>query len=90
MFESCKPFETKFIQKASPNEGDAFDFALVYKFFTESDSRIQRMKYILRVEVFEDVFAVKFYAARDRSLDNKYNRLLKVHDYKSTIRLFYT
>lgn len=90
MFESIQPFEIRFIQKASPSEGDAFDFALVYKFFTDITEFSHRLKYILRVEVFEDVFAVKFYAARDRSLDTKYNRLLKVHNYRSIVRLFYT
>lgn len=90
MFESCRPFETTFIQKASPMEGDAFDFALIYKFFTDRTELSQGLKYILRVEVFEDVFAVKFYAARDRKLDNKYNRLLKIHNYRSLVRLFYT
>lgn len=90
MFENCKPFEIHFIQKASPLEGDAFDFALIYKFYTPKTELCQRLKYILRVEVFEDVYAIKFYAARDRKLDNKYNRLLKIHTYQSTIRLFYT
>lgn len=90
MFESCNPFPLHFIQKSSPSEGDAFDYALIYKFFTDPSECNQRLKYILRVEVFEDVFAIKFYAARDRSLDNKYNRILKVHNYKSAIRLFYT
>lgn len=90
MFDKYKPFNLKFIQKASPNEGDAFDFAYIYKFFTDSTDNVQRLKYILRVEVFEDVFAIKFYAARDRKLTNKYNRILKVHNYKSIIKLFYT
>lgn len=90
MFESCKAFDIHFIQKASPSKGDAFDFALIYKFYTPRTNLCQRLKYILRVEVFEDVYAIKFYAARDRKLDNKYNRLLKIHSYQSTIRLFYT
>lgn len=90
MFDNCKPFDIQFIQKASPSKGDAFDFALVYKFFTERTELYQGLKYILRVEVFEDVYAIKFYAARDRKLDNKYNRLLKAHTYQSIIRLFYT
>lgn len=90
MFDNCRPFDIHFIQKASPNEGDAFDFALIYKFFTEKTCLYQRLKYILRVEVFDDVYAIKFYAARDRKLNNKYNRLLKVHTYQSITRLFYT
>lgn len=90
MFENCRPFDIQFIQKASPNTGDAFDFALIYKFFTDRTELSQSLKYILRVEVFDDLYAVKFYAARDRKLDNKYNRLLKVHTYRSAIRLFFT
>ena len=90
MFDNCRAFDIQFIQKASPNKGDAFDFALVYKFFTDRTELYQRLKYILRVEVFGDVYAIKFYAARDRKLDNKYNRLLKAHTYQSIIRLFYT
>ena len=46
MFDKYKPFNLKFIQKASPNEGDAFDFAYIYKFFTDSTDNVQRLKYI--------------------------------------------
>lgn len=32
MFDRIQPFELKYIQKASPKEGDAFDFSLIYNF----------------------------------------------------------
>ena len=90
MLDSLKSYPLHFIQKASPGEGDAFDFAYIYKFYTERTERYQRLKYIMRVEAYEDVFAIKFYAARDRQLDDKYNRILRVHKYKGAIRTFLT
>ena len=43
------------------------------------------MREILRVEAYEDVFAIKFYPARDRKLEDKYNRIIKAHDYKNVL-----
>ena len=68
MLDSVKSYPLYFVQKASPGEGDAFDFAYIYKFYTERTSQYQRLKYVMRVEAYEDVFAIKFYAARDRKL----------------------
>lgn len=90
MLDKIHPFRFIFIQKASPKERDAFDFSLIYKFYTDRTEYYQRLKYIIRVEAYEDVFAIKFYAARDRKLDNKYNRILKAHDYKGALRVFVT
>lgn len=90
MLDQIQPFQLKFIQKASPKEGDAFDFSLIYKFHTDRTTLCQRLKYIIRVEAYEDVFAIKFYAARDRKLDNKYNRIVKAHNYKSALKIFVT
>ena len=90
MLDRIQPFRLIFIQKASPKERDAFDFSLIYKFYTDRTERYQRLKYIIRVEAYEDVFAIKFYAARDRKLDNKYNRIVKAHNYKSALRVFLT
>ena len=64
MLDKLRPYNLYFIQKASPGEGDAFDYALIYKFYTERTEEYQRLKYIIRIEVFEDVFALKFYAAK--------------------------
>ena len=58
-----------------------FDFAYIYKFYSNRKDICQRLKYIVRVEVTNDIFAIKFYAARDKKLDNKYNRILKMHNY---------
>lgn len=91
MLDSIQPYHIYFIQKASPVEGDAFDFALIYKFYTERTDNYQRLKYIVRVEVTaENIFAVKFYAARDKKLDNKYSRIIKAHGYSETLRIFVT
>ena len=48
------------------------------------------MREILRVEAYEDVFAIKFYPARDRKLEDKYNRIVKAHDYKNVLWIFIT
>lgn len=50
VLDSLKPYNLIFIQKASPVQGDAFDMAFVYKFFTERNEKTQRLKYIIRVE----------------------------------------
>lgn len=90
MLDNIKPFKLKFIQKAPPRERDAFDFLLIYKFHTCRTDNYQSLKYIIRVEAYDDVFAIKFYAARDRKLDNRYNRIIKVHGYKGTLGIFFT
>lgn len=91
MLDSVQPFKLKFIQREkASSERDAFDYALVYCFYTERTASYQRLKYVLRVEAYEDVFAIKFYAARDRKLDDKYNRIIKAHDYKNALRIFLT
>lgn len=90
MFDQITPYELHFIQKASPLQGDAFDFSYIYKFYTERTDDYQRLKYIVRVESHESVFAIKFYAARDRKLDRKYNRIIKANSYTATLRIFIT
>ena len=69
MLDNIRPYKMIFIQKASPNVGDAFDFAYIYKFYSNRKDICQRLKYIVRVEVTNDIFAIKFYAARDKKLD---------------------
>ena len=91
MLDTTLPFEWFFVQKEKASkERDSFDFALVYKFYTNRTNNYQRLKYILRVEAYEDVFAIKFYAARDRKLEDKYNRIIKAHDYRNVLRIFVT
>lgn len=90
MLDKISPYEYYFIQKASPSNGDAFDFSYIYKFYTDGSNEYQRLKYIIRVEAHDSVFALKFYAARDRKLDLKYNRILKAHNYTKSMRIFVT
>lgn len=90
MFDNISPYKSFFIQKASPSNGDAFDFSYIYKFYTDRTDEYQRLKYIIRVEAHDSVFALKFYAARDRKLERKYNRILKAHNYTRTLRIFLT
>lgn len=90
MFDSIHPYECYFIQKASPLSGDAFDFSYIYKFYTERTETYQRLKYIIRAEAHDSVFAIKFYAAKDKKLDNKYNRIIKANGYTGSLRIFLT
>lgn len=89
MLDDIRPYQLHFVQKESPKLGDKFDAAFIYRFYVESN-RYQRLKYILRVEQYEDVFAIKFYVARDRGLDERYNRILRVYGYYETMRIFKT
>lgn len=90
MLEKVQAYDIKFIQKASPTLRDAFNFCRVYRFYTDPIPTCQRLKYIIRAEAHDKVFAIKFYAARDKKLDNKYNRTLGVYDYTSALRIFVT
>lgn len=90
MLDKLRPYPLYFVQKASPVTGDAFDLSYIYKFYSERTEKYQRLKYIIRVEEYDDVFAVKFYAARDRKLEKKYNRIIKAHGYSGAVRVFFT
>lgn len=90
MLDKVSPYKFYFIQKASPTSGDAFDFSYIYKFYTDRTFAYQRLKYIIRVEAHDSVFALKFYAARDKKLDDKYNRIIKAHGYIESLRIFIT
>ena len=90
MLDSISSYDIKFVQKASQLISDAFDFSLIYKFFTEPSGKTQRLKYIIRAEFHDDVIAVKFYAARDRKLEDKYNRVINTYGYHGALRIFIT
>lgn len=90
MLDNIRPYDIHFIQKASPGDGDAFHLSYIYKFRSNKTDKYQSLKYIIRVEVIDDIYAIKFYAARDRKLDNKYNRIIKAHNYSGTLRIFVT
>ena len=90
MLDQIQPYKYKFIQKASPNTGDAFCMSYIFKFFTERSVHTQSLKYIIRVEQYDNAYALKFYAARDRKDINKYHRTINIHGYTSTLRLLMT
>lgn len=67
----------RFVQ-TEPGKGKTYSTCYVYAFFvTFEDLRNGkpcRLKYIVRAEVYDDVFAIKFYASRDRkNPENKYS-----------------
>jgi len=67
----------KFIQKSPCRDGSAHLFTLVYKFY----SPVTKYIYILNADYHEeDVFAIKFYAKKDRHSDYKYSRLTNKGD----------
>ena len=90
MLDNIEPYNFKFIQKASPLDSDTFTMAFIYKFFSQSSLHSQKLKYIIRIEQFDNAYALKFYAARDRKDDNKYHKTLNIHSYKDTLRLLMT
>ena len=92
MLDSCSPYQLIPVQKSSPGKtnADSFDEAYIYKFFTEGTAKYQRLKYIIRVEKYDNAFALKFYAARDRKNDNKYHRIINAYGYRGLVRLLLT
>lgn len=91
MFDSITPYKCIFRQKASPKKCDAFDFTYIYTFYTNKTTQYQSLKYIIRAEMHSGiVFAIKFYASRDKKLDNKYNKIIKAHNYTDTLKIFIT
>ena len=70
-------YDLKFIQKQPCKDGPATEFTLVYKFF----SPLTRYSYILRAEYHRDeVFAVKFYCAKDKHSLYKYSKIVNRGD----------
>lgn len=67
----------RFVQ-TEPGTHGSYDLCYTYAFLVEFDDARNgkpcKLKYIVRAEVFSDVFAIKFYASRDRKgADNKYS-----------------
>lgn len=80
MFNS-KEYKIIYVQKSSPSKSDDFVLAEIYKFFSVDKDGKNDFKYIIRAELHKhNVFAVKFYAARDRKLESKYSRLTNRRD----------
>lgn len=44
MLDNIRPYKMIFIQKASPNVGDAFDFAYIYKFLLKQKRYLSKTK----------------------------------------------
>jgi len=81
MLDNIRPYKMIFIQKASPNVGDAFDFAYIYKFYSNRKDICQRLKYIVRVEVTNDI--KKECSDIERKKDRIKETLLNLYDIDS-------
>lgn len=84
----------RFIQKESPSEKDCFDLCNNYVFFIDfidkNSTKRNRLKYIGRAEKYEDVFAIKFYASRDRkSPYDKYSLAHGQFGVKTVLSIFW-
>ena len=70
-------YSLKFVQKRPCKDGTAHLFTLIYKFY----SPITRYIYIFHADFHEEnVFALKFYAKKDRHSDYKYSKLTNKGD----------
>ncbi|HWZ03824.1 MAG TPA: hypothetical protein VNX40_09450 [Mucilaginibacter sp.] len=70
-------YPLKFVQKRPCKDGSSHLFTLVYKFH----SPITKYIYILHADYHEEnVFAIKFYAKKDRNSDYKYSLLTNKGD----------
>jgi hypothetical protein len=70
-------YSLKFVQKKPCNDNSAHLFTLIYKFY----SPVTRYHYILHADYYEEnVFALKFYAKKDKHSDYKYSRLTNKGD----------
>ncbi|MDE6226360.1 MAG: hypothetical protein K2M63_02450 [Muribaculaceae bacterium] len=74
-----KPSVLRFVQRDYPkNSGEKYDVCYIYScfitFLNIKNGKKSRLKYIIRAEKYQDVFAIKFYASRDRkSVYDKYS-----------------
>lgn len=83
----------RFVQKEPASSTGSFDISYVYVFFIQFlDTRNKkpcRLKYIARAEIFEDVCAIKFYAARDRKgIHEKYSLAHGQMGPKAVLKIF--
>lgn len=70
-------YNLKFIQKRKCNDLSAHLFTIVYKFY----SPVTKYNYIVNADYHEeDVFAIKFYCAKDKRSDYKYNKIVNKGD----------
>jgi hypothetical protein len=70
-------YPLKFVQKKPCRDNSAHLFTLIYKFY----SPVTRYHYVLNADYYEEnVFALKFYAKKDRRSDYKYSKLTNKGD----------
>jgi hypothetical protein len=70
-------YSLKFVQKKPCKDHSNHLFSLIYKFY----SPVTKYIYILHADYHkENVFAIKFYAKKDRNSDYKYSRLTNKGD----------
>lgn len=84
----------RFVQKESPTENDCFDICFTYVFFIDyvdkNNGQRNRLKYVGRAEKYDDVFAIKFYASRDRkSPHDKYSLAHGQLGVKAVLNIFW-
>jgi hypothetical protein len=73
----CLGYSLKFVQKRPCKDASNHLFTLIYKFY----SPLTKYIYILHADFHEEnVFAIKFYAKKDRASDYKYSRLTNKGD----------
>ncbi len=82
----------RYVQK-EPSRDGSFDVCHTYVFFIAFTDRKSgkacRIKYVSRAEKIGEVFAIKFYASRDRkSIHDKYSLAHKQLSYKAVISIF--
>lgn len=71
------PYPLKFIQRDHCCDDTDHRLSYIYTFYSPET----KLKYVLRAEYFcTNTFAIKFYAKRDRSLPNKYSRIVNRGD----------
>lgn len=81
MFESAG-YELKFIQKQRIRDNSAHLYSFIYKF----NSPVTKIQYILKADYHQNnIFAIKFYAKKDRKSDNKYSKITNKGDVQNIL-----
>jgi hypothetical protein len=81
MFES-EGYNLKQIQKRKINDGTSHLYSFIYKFYSPRT----KLFYILHADYHShNIFAIKFYAKRDRKSDNKYSKIINKGDVQNIL-----
>lgn len=86
------PYLLRYVQidrKGSDISGNP-ELTHVYSFFALSKKHNSLFKYIIRVEKYEDCFAIKYYCTRNKHSEFKYSRVLNLFDAIETKRIMET